>query len=179
MLAKLSRQEGNSCCVRRNIYQGIIPFLLCHQSIPLSTDQQGKVTCQFLGKLISAGADINEPNENGLSPLLLCCHHQVDPGHLVHTELITKSNIIIWCLTFPTEKVRYITINIPRSHLVDSCVNQNVQNSSQVYGRRNGCWLWIYGFRGMPRTALLGPQSAHCRCQIIFKGFDWLNQTHY
>ena len=42
--------------------------------------KQGKITCQFLGKLISAGADINEENEEGLTPLLLACRHQVDPG---------------------------------------------------------------------------------------------------
>ena len=51
MLAKLSRQEGNSCCVRRNIYQGIIPFLLCHQSIPFPLISKAKWRVNFWASL--------------------------------------------------------------------------------------------------------------------------------
>ena len=47
-----------------------------------SNFKTGKITTQFIEKLIEHGADINCLDEDDRSPLLLTCLLQIDPGNV-------------------------------------------------------------------------------------------------
>jgi len=72
------------------VYRGIKAI---HLACGPTYTKKGNITCKFVEKLVDNGADVDDPDENGLTAIMLAASHQVDPGPVISLLCSLKADL--------------------------------------------------------------------------------------